>query len=425
MIFKPLDKSFNERFQGHVLGFVERLGLINSASKVVVALSGGEDSMALLHFFYDLKERGIIQSVRAIHIHHGTRVSQDAEEKIVRLFCEALRVKLQVFYLHDLKDNKNFEAEARKRRYQVFNQGTFSNEIVATGHHLDDSFEWSLMQSFKSSEVNSSLGIPVRRGKFIRPFLSVSKKQIEKYRKNLDLPYVKDPTNESVQYERNELRLTLIPQIAKRYPHYLKHYARKQNLLAQQLNLSLIKTSNQKSHSLIGEKSFWLNYKENPDAQSLITEIKRHLKTFSQERWRAGNQLQQLTNMLSQKKIGPMHLAGRLSCYNHSGFIGILPQDHRVLERPEVKFCQESFEAFLEKFENALLNPKMIKHYPLFIALEEKFKGPKFHTTHPLWPGLKEWSELNSLHITDARSLLDWWRQVRARKKTLRLAYLW
>lgn len=421
MIYKPADKLYNDRFRAHVLAFSRRLNLLGRDAKVVVALSGGEDSMSLLHFFHELKERGEISGLRVIHIHHGTRVSQDEEEKIVRLYCDALRIKLQVFYLHDLKDSKNFEFEARKRRYQIFQEGTFDKELVATGHHLDDSFEWSLMQSFKSSEVTSSLGIPAKRGKFIRPFLSVSKKQIEKYRKNLDLPFVKDPTNASVQFERNDLRKNLIPLIAKKYPHYLKHYARRQNALAQKL----FKGKEANKGHLVADNMLWLNFKVVPEASVLIENLKKGLKTFTDLRWRAGNQHEQFSNMIAQQKIGPMHLPGKLSCYLHSGFIAVLPNSHRFLGPGQVLFLQESFDAFSKKFHEALKNPTLIAKYPLFVALEIDFKGLKIHRKHPLWPKLSEWGELNSLHITDSRSLLDWWTQVKDSKKTLRLAYLW
>lgn len=423
LIYGPQNKKYSFEFEKQVQSFGDSLALWNEDSKILIALSGGEDSMALLYFFLRLKEKKLIKSVRAIHIHHGTRVSQDDEEKIVRLFCESLRVKLQVFYLHDLKDSKNFENEARLRRYDIFSKARLSGELIALGHHIDDSFEWSLMQGFKSSELASSLGIPVKRDNLIRPFLSVTKKQIAFYRKTYDLPYVKDPTNDQVQFERNYLRHNIIPEIAKKYPQYLKHYVRRQNELAKSLNLHLKAKKKATVTSVYDGRKLFLFYDKKEHFNFSV--FKSLMKKMSTKRWRAGNQEEQIKKMLSSHKIGPMHLPEDLNLFVHANTIAVLPRKFTTSLNKNFSFQKLTLKEFEDALSQLITTKEILNTYPLFVGAKSFEKEVRTYKKHSLVPNLDTYLNHHQLKLTDAFSLVEWWSRPNNRKKELSLTYLW
>ncbi len=231
---------FGKKFETHVENFLRSLKL-SWNSHIIVAVSGGIDSMALLHFANQLKIQGKIVSLRAIHIHHATRAGQDDDEAFVTNFCESLGVDLLVKKI-DWDENflSNFEMKARDRRYRIFNEMISPNEVLWTAHHLDDSLEWSLMQKFKTSNPASSLGIPVATRLAVRPFMCVSKKHILRYAKCFGINFNLDPTNSDLKFERNRMRKT-IGELKKTYPKMLKHYVNQQNFWATQMNKNILK----------------------------------------------------------------------------------------------------------------------------------------------------------------------------------------
>jgi tRNA(Ile)-lysidine synthase len=113
-------------------------------------------------------------------------------------------------------------------------------EKIVLAHHIDDSFEWTLLQSLRSSNIEGLVGIPLLNGKVIRPFMCVTKAQIGKFVQAFDLPFIEDPTNESLKYERNYIRNEVIPAFSDRYKQYLKHYVYRHNEISRRLGMHLL-----------------------------------------------------------------------------------------------------------------------------------------------------------------------------------------
>lgn len=226
------------KFERHVERFIQEHALLQ-APRVALALSAGVDSMSLLSCLVELSKRSGFK-LRALHVHHGTREGQDAEERLVRKVCKELNVSLVVIRL-DLARTRpnalsnNFEAQARALRYQNFEGHLRDDEILVTAHHIDDSFEWSLMQGLKTSDLTSSLGIPLVNKRAQRPFMCVSKKQIRYYAKCKGVRFSEDPTNQDEKHLRNFCRRLIKEEIAPRFPQYLQHYVHRQNQLARKL----------------------------------------------------------------------------------------------------------------------------------------------------------------------------------------------
>lgn len=209
--------------------FVNLSGLIAPNQKIAVALSGGADSMALIHYLNtNAKSLGI--TVVAINVEHGIRgESSIRDSAFVVDYCAKHAIPLKTYAVDCLAESKaqklSLEQVARKLRYQCFYDAIESGfcDKVATAHHSDDNFESVLFNLLRGSGAKGLIGIePNYKNKIIRPFLSVSKQDILDYAKEHGLSYVTDATNFDESYTRNNLRLNVIPQIKKVFPEALK-----------------------------------------------------------------------------------------------------------------------------------------------------------------------------------------------------------
>ena len=190
-----------------------------------VALSGGGDSMALLH--YMLGQAKIYSfSVIAINVEHGIRgKSSISDTNFVIDYCNKHDIPLLTYSVDCKKyasENKlSLEQAGRILRYQCFYQAIAQKkcDLVATAHHLKDNLESILFNLFRGTALKGLCGIDQNYdNKIIRPFLSVSKSQIEDYLEKNAIPFVTDDTNFCADYTRNDIRLNLIPKIEQIFP---------------------------------------------------------------------------------------------------------------------------------------------------------------------------------------------------------------
>jgi len=223
-------------FTNRILRFL-RDHHINDLSSVAVAVSGGIDSMVLANMALHLKKLGTIKELSFIHINHGLRIESVAEADYLKSKCFENNIAFHYFEMKAI-GKSNIEKKARDFRYSCFKK--VKADWIFLAHHIDDSFEWHLMQKFKSSSMKSSLGIPLRRSRILRPFMCVTKNQIRSMAKKENIKYFEDVSNTDLSFERNFIRQEIIPKIQKKYPNYLKHYVFQANELARNLNLHLI-----------------------------------------------------------------------------------------------------------------------------------------------------------------------------------------
>jgi len=247
---RTLNKAsyFTKQFNDYVASFSASLNLINPTKSIIVAVSGGVDSIALMYVLDKISPK----KIKVLHINHGTRPENIDEENLVLKHCNLLGLELDIVKFNLELGQNNFEAIARNLRAQVFKQYIQKNYWVYTAHHLDDSFEWSMIQSFKQSSLTSTLGIPVFNRGMVRPFMCVSKNQIRRYARTLELSWAEDSSNLNIRFERNFFRQALTGRIEDRYPQYLRHYVARQNELA--LKLSLHRNLHKKDKKLTQTK---------------------------------------------------------------------------------------------------------------------------------------------------------------------------
>ncbi len=200
--------------------------LILKGQTVGVALSGGKDSMALLHLLLEAKDSlGI--SVVALNVDHGIRGNSSVlDSAFVENYCQSLSVPLKHAKFNAVEFSKqnglSVEEGARKLRYGFFkdciNSGFCS--VVATAHHLADFVETVLFNLFRGTSPSGVGGIPeVSSDKtVIRPILKNTKEQIDLYIKENGIPFVTDESNFEADYSRNFLRLEVLPIIKRKFP---------------------------------------------------------------------------------------------------------------------------------------------------------------------------------------------------------------
>ena len=201
---------------------IERHRLLERGDAVLVGLSGGPDSVALLHLLRRLRERYRLR-LGAVYINHRIRprAARD-EEKFCRRLCDKLGVDLTIVR-EDIpararRERKGLEETARDFRYETFAKIADSNKChrIALAHHADDRVETVLFRIIRGTGLTGLAGMPVKRGRIIRPLYDLTKQEILAYLKKHRLTWCEDRTNSGPDFSRNFIRNRLLPVIRKR-----------------------------------------------------------------------------------------------------------------------------------------------------------------------------------------------------------------
>lgn len=197
--------------KNNVSDFLNKYSIKNK--RVLIAFSGGNDSMCLLSVLLELKKDFNLTPV-AIHLNHNWRGEESLKEaENCRNFCLKHDVE---FYTETLSDNiKCTETDARNARYEFFSRcaDKFNSDIVFTAHNADDNAETLLYRIIKGTGIRGLNGISPVRDIFYRPLLTTSRKDIEEYISLHGLVPNQDSSNDDDKYKRNFLRLNIIPKI--------------------------------------------------------------------------------------------------------------------------------------------------------------------------------------------------------------------
>lgn len=201
--------------ESKVIDTVKRYNMLSEGDNVIVAVSGGADSIALLSSLFRLREKlGI--TVYACHINHNLRDEESLrDENFVRSFCEERNIPLRVYSI-DVKSNvqkhEGIEERARKMRYSCFEElCREKNAKLATAHTASDNAETVFINILRGTGTKGLCGIPPIRGNIIRPLIRCTREDIERFCRENELGYVTDSSNLSDDYTRNKLRHHLIP----------------------------------------------------------------------------------------------------------------------------------------------------------------------------------------------------------------------
>lgn len=203
---------------------ISEYNLIEYGETVLAAVSGGADSVCLLHVLCALRhELGI--KVICAHLNHGIRgASADADEEFVGELCKKLGVKFYSRKTDVLRlakaSGETTEEAGRTARYAFFDEIARKHKIdkIATAHNKNDNIETVLMRIIRGTGIDGLGGIPIKRdGGIIRPLLNVSRSEIEAFCAENGIAYRTDETNSSLDYTRNKIRLELLPFLEKEF----------------------------------------------------------------------------------------------------------------------------------------------------------------------------------------------------------------
>lgn len=192
---------------------MQQRGLVKENNRVLVALSGGADSVALLRVLLQLQVECV-----AAHCNFRLRGEEsDRDEAFVRNLCKELGVELQVVHFDTAQEARkrgiSIEMAARELRYAWFEEVRQATgcEVIAVAHHRDDSVETMLLNLLRGTGINGLRGIRPQNGRVVRPLLEVSREEILQYLERMKQPYVTDSSNLQDEYTRNKIRLNLLP----------------------------------------------------------------------------------------------------------------------------------------------------------------------------------------------------------------------
>lgn len=258
-------------FEEKVMKIIREYNMIKKQEKVVVGVSGGPDSIALLNALYNLRKILKIEIVVA-HINHSLRIEADNETKYVQEFCEKLDIECYVKKINLNQyciDNKiGTELAGRNIRYDFFEEvlNKVNANKVATAHNLNDNAETVLMNIIRGTGSSGLKGIEkMRENKYIRPIIEIERNKIEEYCIENKLEPKFDLSNEENIYTRNKVRNILLPLIKEEFnPNFVKSLNRLSTIMCQQEEYFEKKVENTYKEILFEEKKsqIQLNIKE-------------------------------------------------------------------------------------------------------------------------------------------------------------------
>ncbi len=202
-------------------------------SEILVALSGGADSTALLHLF---NQANLGLTLHAAHVHHGARgIEADQDAQFCRALCRRLGITYtQIPLNHDLPSNRGREATWRAQRYAALERtaADVGATAIATAHHRDDVSEGVLLQLLRGAGPRAMAGIHTRDRCIIRPLLPFSASEIREWLRGANLSWREDSSNKSPEHLRNRIRHEVLPFLEGISPSIRTHLVRLAHALA-------------------------------------------------------------------------------------------------------------------------------------------------------------------------------------------------
>ena len=232
-------------FEERVYNWIEEEGLLSKGDGVLMGVSGGADSVAMLRFFCRMAERGQ-WTLSCAHVEHGLRGRESlADAEFVKNLCRECGIACRVIgvgeQIASMEDtHMSLEEKARLVRYETLEQQARSMEEelgrpvhIAVAHHANDNVETMLFHLARGTGLDGMRGIPAARGRIVRPFLQVSRQEIEDYLRELHQDYCRDYTNEDTTFQRNRIRHEVIPQLEKVNARAVCHMGRTARLVGE------------------------------------------------------------------------------------------------------------------------------------------------------------------------------------------------
>lgn len=266
-----------------VLNTIKKFKLIENGDKLVLGVSGGPDSMAMLSVLSKIKSEELIKFDYVVaHINHGLRENAKIDEKYVQEYCE--KNNIECFILHaNIKETaerekRGLEETGRIIRYDFFNQ--VKEEVnankIAIAHNANDNVETVIMNIVRGSGLSGLKGIEAKSLNYIRPLIEIERVDIEEYCKKENINPRHDESNDENVYTRNKIRNVAIPYIKEELnPNIIEAITRLSNIAKDDLNYLDMQTEVAYNSMCLEEKNLKKDvYNENAEA-IIILDLKR------------------------------------------------------------------------------------------------------------------------------------------------------
>lgn len=189
-----------------------------------VAYSGGLDSRVLLELCWRLARQSGWPPLAAIHVNHQLNPAADAWADHCRDTCERLGLPLTIVRADVQPSGEGIEAAARQARYRAFETLLAGDELLLQAHHADDQAETVLLRLLRGAAPSQLAAIPARRslarGELFRPLLKCTRDELAAYARSNALQWIEDASNADERFDRNYLRHSVTPRLARRWPRY-------------------------------------------------------------------------------------------------------------------------------------------------------------------------------------------------------------
>jgi len=211
-----------------VANTIRKYDMVSPDENVIVAVSGGPDSISLLYLLHSMRD----ELGCALHIAHLDHMLRGAESRADAEYVKEHARRLDLPIIMEVMDvrqmitsKESLESGARRIRYDFYERAMAdtSSDKVAQGHTADDQAETILMRLLRGSGVHGLGGIPPVRDRFIRPLIQISRSEINEYLHGLEIEPRYDSSNLSTDYTRNKIRIELLPLLEKEHSPNIKH----------------------------------------------------------------------------------------------------------------------------------------------------------------------------------------------------------
>ncbi len=266
--------------------------LTNKYKNFLLGFSGGIDSSVLLYLLNKFKNKKKIK-IRAIHINHNINKSSKKWENHCIKICKKNNIKIIKKNIKK-KEKKNIESKYREKRLKIFFKELKKKEILLTAHHKNDQCETILLALKRGSGITGLIGIKkkycINKKIIIRPLINIEKKEIIKYAYIKKIKWIYDTSNNNINFDRNFLRINIIPLILKRWPSFISCIYRTSKICFQQEKLL---------NKLIKKKYKKINFKKNFININLLNNLEKEEFYFLIRKWLKKNK----KKMISYKII--------------------------------------------------------------------------------------------------------------------------
>jgi tRNA(Ile)-lysidine synthase len=219
-----LKSPLRNKLQTKLADFLTQVFSVDTCPKLLLAYSGGLDSTVLLHLLSQLRDSLPFQ-LSAMHVHHGLSPNADVWAEHCSLSCQQYHVPFILSHVKlDKQSGLGIEAAARNARYQALHSQ--SADFICLAHHQDDQAETLLLQLARGAGVKGLSAMADNAEKLLRPLLDESRASLLEYAQQYQLQWIEDESNSDTRYDRNFMRLQVLPLLESQYPAIKKTLSR-------------------------------------------------------------------------------------------------------------------------------------------------------------------------------------------------------